>query len=234
MDTPEITNVPYPTSRDIRNLLPFIPGIVADGTGQVHVAGGESWQTLYLLDGFDVRSPVGGLLAMRVSADAVRSIDAETTRYPVQYGRATGGVIAFQTGNGDNKFRFNATNFVPSFKSQKGLRFDKVVPRFTFSGPVVRDHPWFFDGLEVEYDNIFIPELPSGADSNHLLRGSNLLKLQSNAGATNSVSAGLLYNGYHSPYDTADHNNPVVHDQFADVIAASAYAFAQQPFTPRP
>lgn len=201
MNAPEITNVPYPTSRDIRNLLPFIPGIIADFSGQVHVVGSESWQTLYLLDGFDIRSPAGGLLAMRVSADAVRSIDAESTRYPVQYGRATGGVIAFGTGNGDNKFRFNATNFLPSFKSQHGIRFDKVVPRFTFSGPIVRNHAWFFDGLEVEYDNIFIPELPSGADSNHLLRGSNLLKLQANATAANSVSAGLLYNGYHSPYD---------------------------------
>jgi hypothetical protein len=201
MDAPEITNVPYPTSRDIRNLLPFIPGVVADGTGQIHVAGSESWQTLYLLDGFDIRSPVGGLLAMRVSADAVRSIDAESTRYPVQYGRTTGGVVAFYTGNGDNKFRFNATNFLPSFKIQNGLRFDKVVPRFTLSGPIARDHAWFFDGLEVEYDNIFIPELPSGTDSNHLLRGSNLLKLQANVGAANSVSAGLLYNGYHSPYD---------------------------------
>ena len=38
MNTPEIVNVPYPTSRDIRNLLPFNPGVVADATGQVHVA----------------------------------------------------------------------------------------------------------------------------------------------------------------------------------------------------
>src|SRR6185437_11407915 len=201
MNTPEITNVPYPTSRDIRNLLPFIPGIVADSSGQIHVAGSETWQTLDTLDGFDIRSPAGGLLAMRFSADAVRSIDAETTRYPVQYGRATGGVLAFATGNGDNKFRFNATNFLPSFKSQHGIRFDKVVPRFTFSGPLARNRAWFFDGLEVEYDNIFIPELPSGADSNHLLRGSNLLKLQANATPSNSIDAGLLYNGYHSPYD---------------------------------
>src|SRR6185437_7107096 len=201
LDAPEITNVPYPTSRDIRNLLPFIPNIVADGTGQVHVAGSESWQTLYLLDNFDIRSPASGILALRVSADAIRSIDTESTRYPVQYGRSTGGVIAFYTGTGDNKFRFNATNFLPSFRNQKGLRFDKAAPRFTFSGPIARNRAWFFDGLELEYDNIFIPELPSNADTNHLLRGSNLLKLQADASSTNSVSAGLLYNGYHSPYD---------------------------------
>ena len=41
MNVPEIVNVPYPTSRDIRNLLPFYPGVVQDTTGQVHVAGSE-------------------------------------------------------------------------------------------------------------------------------------------------------------------------------------------------
>ena len=133
MNTPEIVNIPYPTSRDIRNLLPFNPGVVQDATGQVHVAGSETWETLDTMDGFDIRSPVGGSLSLRVSADAVRSIDSETTRYPVEFGRATGGVIAFYTGMGDNKFRFNATNFIPSFRDLNGIRFDKFVPRFTFS-----------------------------------------------------------------------------------------------------
>ena len=113
MNTPEIVNIPYQTSRDIRYLLPFFPGVVQDATEQVHVAGSETWETLDTIDGFDVRSPAEGTLDMRVSTDAVRSIDSETTRYPVEYGRATGGVLAFSTGMGDNKFRFNATNFIP-------------------------------------------------------------------------------------------------------------------------
>ena len=119
MNTPEIVDIPYPTSRDIRNLLPFNPGVVQDVTGQIHIAGSETWETLDTIDGFDVRSPVNGTLDMRVSADAVRTIETETTRYPVEFGRATGGVIAFYTGMGDNKFRFNATNFVPSFREQQ-------------------------------------------------------------------------------------------------------------------
>lgn len=201
MDMPEVINIPYPTSRDVRNLLQFYPGVVADVSGQVHVAGSETWATLDTLDHFDIRSPVSGILAMRVSADAVRSIDQETTRYPVEYGRATGGVIAFSTGMGDNKFRFNATDFLPSFQDINGIRFDKFVPRFTFSGPVVKDRAWFFDGLEVEYDNIYIKELPSNADTNHLIRGSNLLKFQANPTPSNILSAGLLVNEYHSPYD---------------------------------
>jgi Carboxypeptidase regulatory-like domain len=33
MNTPEIVNVPYPTSRDIHNLLPFNPGVIQDASG---------------------------------------------------------------------------------------------------------------------------------------------------------------------------------------------------------
>jgi hypothetical protein len=201
MNTPEIVNIPYQTSRDIRNLLPFYPGVVQDATGQVHVAGSETWETLDTLDGFDIRSPEGGSLSLRVSADAVRSIDSETTRYPVEYGRATGGVLAFSTGMGDNKFRFNATNFIPSFRELNGIRFDQFVPRFTFSGPLKRERAWWYDGVETEYDNIYISELPANADTDELIRGSNLVKVQDNLTAANILTAGLLYNNYHSPYD---------------------------------
>ena len=201
MNVPEIVNIPYPTSRDIRDLLPFYPGVVQDSTGQVHVDGSETWQTLDTIDGFDVRSPAQGTLDIRVSADAVRSIDEETTRYPVQYGRSTAGVIAFYTGMGDNKFRFNATNFFPSYRDvNNGIHFDKFVPRFTFSGPLVRNHAWWYDGVELEYDNNYIPELPLGADTNPLIRGSNLAKAQTNVNANNILTTGLLFNDYHAPY----------------------------------
>ncbi len=201
MNTPEIVNIPYQTSRDIRYLLPYNPGVVQDASEQVHVAGSETWETLDTLDGFDIRSPEEGTLDMRVSADAVRSVDVETTRYPVEFGRATGGVVAFYTGMGDNKFRFNATNFIPSLRDVNGIRFDKFVPRFTFSGPLERNRTWFYDGLETEYDNIYISELPANADTDSLLRGSNLFKIQSNLTQADILTAGLLFNDYHSPYD---------------------------------
>ena len=165
------------------------------------MAGAETWETLDTMDGFDIRSPVGGTLSLRVSADAVRSIDAETTRYPVEFGRATGGVIALYTGMGDNKFRFNATNFIPSFRSTNGIRFDQFVPRFTFSGPLKRDRAWWYDGVEVEWNNIYISELPANANTDELVRGSNLTKVQANVTPANILTAGLLYNNYHSPYD---------------------------------
>jgi hypothetical protein len=223
LSMPEIVNVPYPTSRDIRNLLPFNPGVVADLSGQVHVAGSETYATLDLLDGFDIRSPVSGMLALRVSADAVRSIETETTRYPVQFGKTTGGVIALYTGMGDNKFRLNATNFFPSFRDLNGVRFDKFVPRITFSGPIVRNRAWFFNGLETEYDDIYIEELPANADTNHLLRGSNLIKAQVNLTPANILTAGLLFDDYHSPYDGISSLTPQQSTTKRDTIAWLPY-----------
>jgi len=223
MNTPEIVNIPYQTSRDIRYLLPFYPGVVQDATEQVHVNGSETWETLDQIDGFDIRSPINGVLGMRISPDAVRTIDAETTRYPVEFGRATGGVLAFYTGMGDNKFRFNATNFIPSFRDLNGIRFDKFVPRVTFSGPLLRDRAWFYDGLEAEYDNIYISELPANADTDELIRGSNLTKIQANLTSANILTGGLLFNDYHSPYDGISSLTPQQSTVKRDTIAWLPY-----------
>jgi hypothetical protein len=230
LNVPEIVNIPYPTSRDIRNLLPFYPGIVADPTGQIHIDGSETWATLDTLDQFDIRSPVSGNLAMRVSADAVRSIDRQSTRYPVEYGRSTGGVVAFYTGMGDNHYRFNATDFLPSFQEVNGIRFDKFLPRVTFSGPLARSRAWFFDGLETEYDNIYIRELPAAADTNHLLRGSNLSKFQLNAAPSNILSGGLLVNAYHSPFDGISPLVPQASTTKTNIVAWLPYFRDQQSF----
>ncbi|MGH9590919.1 MAG: hypothetical protein ACRD25_11020 [Terracidiphilus sp.] len=230
MNTPEIVSIPYPTSRDIRLLLPYSPGVIEGANQQVHVDGSETWQTLDMLDGFDIRSPFSGSLGIRVSSDAVRSIDIESTRYPVQYGRTTGGVIAFYTGMGDNKFRVNATNFVPSFHQVNGIRFDKFVPRFTFSGPLLRDRAWFYDGLELEYDNIYIAELPKNADTNELIRGSNFFKLQANLSSSSILTAGLLVNDYHSPYDGLSSLTPQVSTTKRDIVAWFPYLREQFTF----
>ncbi|HEX4312243.1 MAG TPA: TonB-dependent receptor [Acidobacteriaceae bacterium] len=230
MDVPEIVNVPYPTNIDIRNLLPFTPGVIADSTGQVHVAGGETYMTLDTLDGFDIRSPIFGTFDLRLNPDAVRSIDTETTRYPVQYGRATGGIVALTTGMGDNKFRYDATNFIPSFRNQKGIRFDTFEPRFTLSGPMVRNKAWFFEAIDAQYSNVYIPELPSNADTNHKIRGSNLLKFQENLRSRNSLSAGLLFNDYHSPYEGISAIAPQQTTDKHNILAWLPYVRDQQSF----
>lgn len=231
MQTAEIVNIPYPTSRDIRNLLPFNPGVVPDpASNQVHLAGSETWQTQNQLEGFNITSPVSGTLSLQFSPDAVRSTQIETTRYPVELGNVSGGVIGFRSGMGDDRFRFNATNFIPSFQNRKGLNFDKFVPRFTFSGPIKRGKAWFYDGLEIEYDNIIVPELPDGADSNLLWRGSNLAEFQVNVTSANIFTVGGVVNLYHSPYDGLSPQNPQGSTALRQITGGFAFVRDQQTF----
>ncbi len=199
----EIIQLPYPTTRDIRNALPLLPGVLPDNTtaGQVHVAGAASNQTLYSLDGFDISQPVSGLLDLRVSTDAVRSADVLSSRYSAASGWGSGGVLSLETGMGDDHFRFFATDFVPSFQDRRGFHLDNTTPRFTFSGPLFKGKAWFYEAVEGEYDFNIFTELPPGQDTDHYWRYSNLTRAQVNLTQGNRLTGSYLYN--HSNEDHA-------------------------------
>jgi hypothetical protein len=190
----DIIDMPYPATHDYRNALNFIPGVVQDSSGQPHVAGSDTHQTLTVLDGFNVTQPANGLLLVRVSTDAFRSIEVEPAREPAEFGKGSGGVLNLNTGIGDDHYRFIATNFIPSLQTQKGLALDQWTPRITMSGPIEKGKTWFFDALEGEYDNLIIPQLPNGQDSDHYWRGGNLAKVQTNLTSRNILTASFLYN----------------------------------------
>ncbi|MBZ5568262.1 MAG: TonB-dependent receptor [Acidobacteriia bacterium] len=201
LDSQEIIDIPYPTTRDIREALPLIPGVVRDFSGQAHVAGGATCETLDTLDGFNIGHPVTGTLDLRFSSDAVREIDVQGSRYSTEFGQSSAGVIGFATGMGDDRVRFSATNFIPSVQNKKGLNFDKWTPRATLSGPIVKGKAWFLLAPDGEYDNNIIKDLPSGADTNPLWRVSSLAKVQVNLTQANILSGSYLINHFHSDFD---------------------------------
>jgi len=194
----EIIGIPYPTTRDYRNVLPFIPGVVQDGFGQPHISGGETKQALFYLDGFEVSQPAGGALIMRVSPDSIRQIDVETSRYSPQYGKGSAGVLALDTQSGDNKLRFAATDFIPTVQNVKGLEFNNWTPRGSFSGPIIKDKLWFYISHEGENDLNIVKELPSGADTNTVWRTDDLVKLQWSPNARNTLTVFGLFNTFDS------------------------------------
>jgi len=194
LNSSQILNIPYPTTRDIRNLLRFAPGVVLDNFGNIHVAGGQSYQTLDVLDGFNMTDPANGFFTLHVNPEAVRSIDIESSRYSVTYGRTTGGVLGLYTGMGDDRYRFLATNFFPSFQFKKGFNFDKWVPRATFSGPLRRGKIWFFDAPDAEYGLNIHKDLPDNADKAPFLRFTNFAKIQANLSEKDILTASVLTN----------------------------------------
>jgi Carboxypeptidase regulatory-like domain len=204
----DVINLPYTTTRDYRNVLNFIPSVVNDVYGQPHVAGAETYQTLTYLDGFNVTQPANGQLLLRVSTDAFRSINVETSRYSAEYGKGTGGLVDLATGIGDDHFRFLTTDFIPSLQNKRGIALDKLTPRLTFSGPIEKGRVWFFDAIDGEYDNIMFTELPPGADDDVFWRLGNLAKVQANLTSRNILTTSFNYNLSHDQHSGMSPINP--------------------------
>lgn len=197
----EIIGIPYPTTRDYRNVLPFIPGVIQDVFGQPHISGGDTQQTLYFLDGFEVSQPAAGALIMRVSPDSITRINVETAGYSAQYGKSSAGVLALDTQSGDDKFRYSFVDFIPTVQNVKGIHFNNWTPRGSLSGPIIKDKLWYYLSSEDESDLNIVQQLPSGADSNPVWRTDNLVKLQFSPNPRNTLTAFGLINTFDS-----DHN----------------------------
>ena len=115
----DISNIPYPTTRDYRNVLRYIPGVLGDG-GQIHIAGASTQEIQDYLDGFEVSQPATGALSMRLNPDSLRKIEVRNSRYSAQFGKGSGGLVDLQLQDGDNHFRVNATDFVPTLQHVRG------------------------------------------------------------------------------------------------------------------
>ncbi|HEU4391904.1 MAG TPA: TonB-dependent receptor, partial [Blastocatellia bacterium] len=205
----EIINIPYTTSRDVRGLVAFNPGVVQDPFGNLHFNGSGADQVLTQLDGFNITHPINGSLETRVSVDALRAIQVKSSRYSAEYGKGSGGVLGLETGMGDDRFRFLATNFIPSFQNAHGVAFDSWTPRITLSGPLVRKRAWFFEAVDMEYNLDVVRELPLGADRNQVWRVSNLAKAQVNVSESNIVTGSFLINAFHADHVGLTALNPV-------------------------
>jgi hypothetical protein len=204
----QVIDIPYPNTRDYRNVINFIPGVINDINGQPHVAGAETYQTVTILDGFNVTQPANGELAIRVSTDAFRSISVSDSRYGAEFGKGSGGILDLATGIGDDHLRFAATDFIPSLQDKRGLALDKLTPRFTLSGPIRKGKVWFFDAADGEYDNIIYTELPPGSDDDVYWRVGNLAKIQANISSSNILTTAFNYNLSHDQHFGLSPINP--------------------------
>src|SRR5215813_162437 len=194
----EISTIPYPSTRDYRNVLPFIPGVIQDTGGQIHVVGSSTQQVQDYLDGFEVSQPAFGSLAIRVNPDSLRKIDVLSTRYSSMFGKGSGGFTDLSIQDGDNHFRFNATDFLPTVQNVKGIQFNNWTPRAYFSGPLVRNKAWFTLSHEGENDLNVVKELPDGLDTNTVWRTSDLARVRVNLTPGNVLTASGLVNLLHS------------------------------------
>jgi carboxypeptidase family protein len=195
----KILGIPATRSNYLQNMLAVLPGAIKDQKGQLHFYGSPAEQTNWLLDGFSVADPVTGQFETILGVEAVQSFDLFSGRYSVEFGKGSGGTVTFNSGMGDNSFKTHATNFIPGVENSRGLRLSSWRPRFTFSGPIKKDRIWFYNGLDFNYRQNIIPELPRGQDRTLTWIMSNLFRVQANLTPSNTLTTDFLYNYFNAP-----------------------------------
>jgi len=172
----------------------LMSGAVQDNSGQVHFNGGETNETNYRLNGFDVSDPATGGLTTRLNVDTVQTLEWEASRYSPEKGKGSAGTLEIRTQMGDDHWRFGGTNFIPGLAAQNGLYVNHWSPRATVSGPIKKGRGWFHNAFDAYYTANTIPQLPGGQNRNNSLTTTDLTRFQWNLSDSQILSGSFLIN----------------------------------------
>jgi hypothetical protein len=190
----EVNDILYPSSHSLRNSMQLMPGVIQDASGALHFNGSQENQVLYLLNGFNITDPVSGQFHTVLAVEGIRSLDFSSGRDSPEFGKGSAGALAITTENGTDAFHYTATNFIPGFQIQQGLRLGNWFPRVGVSGPILRGKAWFSDTFHSEFDQSLVVGLPTGQNTRSGWTGSNLLHTQWNLAPAHILFADFLVN----------------------------------------
>jgi hypothetical protein len=190
----EIFYIPVPSTHNLQQSLVALPQVVRDAKDILHVAGARSTESQFLLDGFEVGSPVDNSLTMRLIVDALRSAEAETGRFGAEYAHPGAAILRFETPEGDDHWRFNATDFIPGIDLSEGTHFGDYYPRITFSGPIVKGRFWFLQSFDIIHTFHAQRDIAVGPDTQENWGGDSFSRLLWKVTPGDSLHISFLYN----------------------------------------
>lgn len=195
LDNKEIIDIPVASSHDLLQSLVAMPQVLRDNQDQLHIAGARNTQVQYLLDGVEVGDPASNGLTSRMIVDAVRTAEVQTGRFGAEYAHSGGAILNYETREGDDRWRFNTTDFIPGISVQDGVQFGNYYPRVTFSGPIIKDNLWFSESFDLLHTLHIVNGLPKGEpDEQTSWGGDTWSRLLWKMSTNNSLHVGFLAN----------------------------------------
>ena len=146
-----------------QSLLPLVPGVVRGPNGLINMKGAHASENGSLVNSTDVTDPATGENSINIPIDVVSSVQVLSTPYDPEYGKFTGAVSNVETKPSDfDKFRVSAQNLLPRLRRLDGsiMGIAGVSPRFTFTGPAVKDKIAFTQSFEYRYERDQVYSLP--------------------------------------------------------------------------
>jgi hypothetical protein len=190
----EIRDIPVPSSHDLTQSLVAMPQVVRDNSNLLHVVGARNTQTQHLLDGVDVSDPTSGATTAQMIVEAVRTAEIQTSRFGAEYAHPGAAILSYETREGDDRWRFGTTDFIPGIRVQDGVQFGNFYPRVEFSGPIVKEHFWFSQSFDLVHTLSIMNGLPSGQNEASTWGGDSWSRLLWKISTNNSLHIAFLYN----------------------------------------
>jgi len=147
----------------IQALLPLLPGVVRTAEGRLSVGGAPPARAGWQMGAASLIDPVTAEPLLGLPPDAIASLKVRLSPFTTDVGHFSSGLIDIETRRGGNEFHVSVADFVPSLRFQDGdLRgLSRWAPRVAVSGAPVRDRLWLFAGVQFEYDQTRVYDLPA-------------------------------------------------------------------------
>ncbi|MCB0260651.1 MAG: carboxypeptidase-like regulatory domain-containing protein, partial [Calditrichaeota bacterium] len=145
LDLQETSTVRSLSSDDIYNrIVDDAMGLVTQQVGvveqdnQIHIRGGRSYESQYMIDGISVQDPLSGTgFGLNISANAIEEVEIITGGFKAEYGQATSGIVKVRTKTGDDKYEgyFSYKSDHAGIFKGSDFSFNTDQYEFNLSGP---------------------------------------------------------------------------------------------------
>ena len=164
-----LQNAPLVSER-FQDALPLVPGVVRGADGLIKIKGATSTQTGWLVNSANVTDPVTGEQAINLPTDVIQEVEVLPNPYDAQYGKFAGAVTTVETARAGEKWKYSLQNFLPRLRRRDGdLRgLESFTPRFTVSGPIVKDRFSIVQSFEYRFVRSPVTSLPVNAQDTEL------------------------------------------------------------------
>ncbi len=195
---------------EYQNALPLTPGVVKDSANNSYIKGSRAGQSRFTVNGADVTDPVTGSSVFEIPLEAVGNIKVEENPFSAEFGQFTGGYTQLQTKGGGNKFDFKVSRLFPTFGGFFSGKIESFRPRFTVSGPIIKDRLFFLQSFEYRFRREINPDLPEGADFRKIERLTSFTQIDYTINKTNQLKFNFAMFPQKTRFANVDFFNPQI------------------------
>ena len=130
---------------DVRNALPFIPGVVRTPEGRLQISGTPEYRSAFLVNSVDITDPATGSFGATVPIDVIETLQVYKSPFLAEYSHFSSAVVAVSTRRGGEKWHYELNDPTPEMRIRSGhlVGVRGFTPRFAATGPLVRNKLFF-------------------------------------------------------------------------------------------